>query len=208
MTHDHNFCFRLECPKPSGGAALILPYWFVDSLGQRAKADLTVPFCSVDCLFRFVGPEGLVGVIEGVLSTHRHFKLSSGAQPTKAPDIRLKETDGDPVITMFVVPTSWTHGRSHMIVGYPFSTLKAANSFWDQCDHNHYNLLLYIFERMRKDEAEGQVPATIKFVIPGNAGDGPATVAMQFSSLDAARKRWEEHGRDFSRLLLALLQPK
>lgn len=205
MTPNHEYCFRLDCSNRANGTELTLPFWYQDASGQTAQAELTLPFCGVDCLFTFAANQSLIGILEQILNTHWHQRRIHGAQPTKAPAIQLKDTNGDAVVTKFIIPTSWTRGGSQAVVELPFSSPEVAASFWQQCDHSYYLLLLYLFEHEKKNQENKPIPATINFVVATATGNGDARLAVNFKSLEEAHQRWLAHNQDATQLLLALL---
>lgn len=204
MTPNHEYCFQLDCPNLANGAELTLPYWYQDAIGQTAQAELTLPFCSVDCLFTFAANQSLIGILEQILNTHWHQRRIDGAQPTKAPAIQLKDTNGDAVVTKFIIPTSWSRGGSQAIVGLPFSSPEVAASFWEQCDRSYYLLLLYLFEHEIKNQADKPIPATIIFVVATATNNRIGRLTVPFDSLEEAHQRWLASDQDASKLILAL----
>lgn len=205
---DHQFCFRLDCPNALNGTELTLPYWFADSQGAKAQAELSLPFCSIRCLFQFVANRTLNGIMEEIVSTHWRHRRKEKPLPDQAPDIRLNEIIGDPVITKFVILTSWKLGNSHAIISLPFNSPEMAARFWEQCGRSYYLLLRYLFEHETKDQEDRPIPASISFVVPVTASNDKTKVIMPFSSLADAHQLWQSNGEDVTQLLRALLQPK
>ncbi|OGY43308.1 MAG: hypothetical protein A2731_02720 [Candidatus Buchananbacteria bacterium RIFCSPHIGHO2_01_FULL_39_8] len=196
-------CFRLECPKVPSGTQLVVPFYFIDCHDQVAEASLAFEFCGADCLFRFAGARTNTQILEEVLSTCWHQKQSAASRPRGAPKIKVEKAEDDKVNTEFLIPTSWTAGKSQAMVSLPSSSPQLAATLWEACGRDHFRLLQYLYENAATPPKDKLHPIVIRFLVPARQR---IEVSIPFASLDEAYEIWQQNGQDYFGFLHLLLE--